>query len=66
MRHLEADRLANDLLECLEVSGRRPDLELRVAPAMELNDDVFTPVVNFQTRDRLRMAAVETLRDAED
>ena len=66
LRHLEADRLADDLLERLEVPGRRPDLEFSVTPAVELNDDVFTPVVDFQTRDRLRVAAVQTLGDAED
>jgi len=48
MRDLEAHRLANHLLERLEVSGRCPDLQLGVPRAVELNDDVFATVVNFE------------------
>ena len=66
VRHLEAHWLADDLLERLEVAGRCPDLQFGIAAAMELNDDVFTSIVDFQTRDRLRVAAVQALRDAED
>ena len=49
MRDLEAHRLANHLLERLEVSGRCPDLQLGVPRAVELNDDVFAAVVDFET-----------------
>ena len=48
MRDLEAHRLANDLLERLEVSGRCPDLQLGVPRAVELNDDGFAAVVDFE------------------
>jgi len=48
MRDLEAHRLANHLLERLEVSGRCPDLELGVPGAVELNDDVFAAVMDFK------------------
>jgi hypothetical protein len=48
MRHLQPHRLADDLLKRLEVSSRRPDLELGVAPAVELDDDVFAAIVNFK------------------
>ena len=49
MRDLEAHRLADHLLERLEVAGRRPDLQLGVPRTMELNDDVFAAVVDFET-----------------
>ena len=48
MRDLEAHRLADHLLERLEVSGRCPDLQLGVPRTMELNDDVFAAVVDFK------------------
>ena len=48
MRDLEAHRLADHLLERLEVAGRRPDLQLGVPRAVELNDDVFAAVVDFE------------------
>jgi hypothetical protein len=66
LRNLEAHRLADNLLERLEVPSRCPHLQLRIVPAMEPDDDVFTSIVDFQTRNWLRVAAVETLRDAED
>jgi len=66
VRNLEAHRLADDLLERLEVSGGCPDLQFSIAAAMELDDDVFTSIVDFQPRNRLRVAAVEALRNAED
>ena len=66
LHNFEAHWLAEDLLECLEVPGRCPDLEFSIAAAMQLDDDVFTSIMDFQARNRLRVAAVETLRDAED
>ena len=66
VRNLETHRLADDLLERLEMPGRCPDLQFRIAAAMELDDDVFTPIVDFQARNWLRVAAVEALRHAQD
>jgi hypothetical protein len=66
VRDLQPHRLADDLLEGLEVSSCCPHLQFGVAAAMELNDDVFATVVDFEARDRLRMAAVETLRHPKD
>jgi len=66
LRNLEAYGLADDLLKRFEVSRRCPDLQLSVAAAMELNDDVVASVVDFKARDRLGMTAVEALRHAED
>jgi len=48
MRDLEANRLADYLLERLEVSGRRPDFQLGVPRTMKLDDDVFAAVVDFK------------------
>jgi hypothetical protein len=48
VRNLEAHRLANHLLERLEVSGRRPDLQLGVPRTMKLDDDVFAAIVDFK------------------
>ena len=64
-RNLEAHRLAHSLLKRLEVASRCPDLELCVAATVELNDDVFASVVDFEPGNRLGMAAVETFRHAE-
>ena len=48
MRDLEANWFADHLLERLEVSGRRPDLQLGISCTMELNDDVFAAIVDFK------------------
>ena len=64
--HLQPYRLADDLLKRLEVPNRCPDLQLGLTVAMQLNDDVFATVVYFEARDRLRVAAVQAFRDAED
>ena len=66
VRNLEAHRFADELLERLEVSGRCPDLELSIAAAIELDDDVLTSIVHLQARNRLRVAPVQTFRNAED
>jgi hypothetical protein len=66
LRDLQPHRLADDLLKRFEVSRCRPNLQLRVAAAVELNDDVFTAVVDFEPGDRLRMAAIETLCYSQD
>jgi hypothetical protein len=66
VRHLEPHRLADNLLKRLEVPSRCPNLQLSVATAMKLDDDVFTSIVDFQARNRLGMATVQTLRYAED
>ena len=66
VRHLEPHRLADDLLKRLEVSGCRPDFQLRIATAVQLNDDVSAAVVDFEARNRLCVAAVQTFRNAED
>jgi hypothetical protein len=66
VRHLQLHRLADDLRKRLKVSGCRPHFQLGVAAAMELNDDGFAMIVDFEARNRLRVAAVETLRHAED
>ena len=66
MRHLQPHRLADDPLKRLEVSSRRPDLKLGVAPAVELDDDVFASIVDFKPRNGLTVAAVETFGDAEN
>jgi len=64
--HFEADRLADELLEGLEVPGRRPEFELGVARRMQADDDVLAAVADFEAGNRLRMAAVETFRDTQD
>ena len=48
MRHLQPHGLADYLFKRLEVSSRRPDLELGVAPTVELDDDVFAAIVDFK------------------
>jgi hypothetical protein len=48
VRDLQPHRLADDLLKRLEMSGCCPHLQLGVAAAMELNDDVFATVMNFE------------------
>jgi hypothetical protein len=62
VRHLQPHRLADDLRKGLEVSGCRPHFQLGIAAAMQLNEDVFATVVDFEARNRLRVAAVQTLR----
>ena len=66
MCHLQPHGLADDLLKRFEVSGCCPHLQLGIAVAMELNDHVFAAVVYLEPGNRLRVAAVETFRDAED
>ena len=66
LRNLEAHGLADDLLERLEMSGRSPDFQFCIAAAVELNHHVLPPIVEFEARNRLGMAAVKTLSDAKD
>jgi len=46
--HFQPDRLANDLLKWFKMPGRRPDLQLGVTAAVELNDDVFATIVHLE------------------
>ncbi len=48
VRYFKPDRLVDDLLKWLEVSGCCPYLKFGVAAAMQLNDDVVATVVNFE------------------
>ena len=48
MGHLQSHGLTSHLLEWLEVSRCRPNLQLGVAAAMELNDDSLAAIVDFE------------------
>ncbi len=45
---------------------RRPDLELRVAGRAELEQEVLAAVAQLETRDHLRVTAIQALRQAQD
>jgi hypothetical protein len=49
VRYLQPHRLVDYLFEWLEVSGGGPHLQFGVAAAVQLDDDVFATVVNFET-----------------
>src|SRR5688572_24315778 len=62
----EPDWLAEQLLERLEVTIGRPDLELSIAAGVHLKQHVLTAVAKLESGDRLGMAAVQTLCDPQD
>jgi len=57
----DAQWLADETFEFRSVTCRCPELQLRVAVRAELQQSVVAAVVQFETRDRLRVAAVEAL-----
>jgi hypothetical protein len=59
-------RLAQDALEGHGVSGGRPQLELRIAGRSHLQQTIVAAVVQLDARDRLRMTAIEALRETEN
>src|SRR6266542_2087113 len=48
------------------VPARGPELQLRVTRCPQLEQIVLTAIVQVESSDRLRMAAIETLRQAQD
>jgi hypothetical protein len=58
----DAQRFADETFEFRGVTRRCPELQLRVAIRAQLQQSVVATIVQFETRDRLRVAAVEALR----
>jgi hypothetical protein len=48
------------------MSRRRPELQLRIARRSHLQQLIITPIVKLEAGDRLRMTAIEVLRETED
>jgi hypothetical protein len=64
--HFEPDGFAQQRLERGQVAIGRPDLKFRVAGGAELQEEVLAAIAQLEGGDHLRMAAIETLRDAHD
>src|SRR5215471_18900425 len=63
--HLDAKRLAGQTLERRRVTGRGPQLQLGVACGAHLQEIVVASVVELEAGNRLRVAAIETFREAQ-
>src|SRR4051812_628775 len=62
----DAKRLADQLLEGRGLTARRPQFELGVARRAYLQQRIVLAVVQFETGNRLRMAAIEAFREPHD
>jgi len=62
----DPERLSCQSFEWRCVPRRRPELQLRVAGRAELQQVVVTAVVEFEARDGLGVAAIETFREPQD
>jgi len=63
---LDAKRLARQPFERGRVARGRPQLELGIARRPQLQEIVVAAVVQLEPRDRLRVTAVEALRQPQD
>src|SRR5262245_17330899 len=63
--HLDSKGLAGQPLERRRVTRRGPQLELGVARRPQLEEIVVAPVVELEAGNRLRVAAIETFREAQ-
>jgi hypothetical protein len=64
--HFYADRLSDDALEWRAVPARGPELQLGVARRPDLEQAIFTSIVQLDSGDRLRVTAVEALSETEN
>jgi hypothetical protein len=64
--HFNAQRLPEQALERLRVAAGGPELELGVAGRANLQQAILAAIVKIDARHRLRMAAVEALRQAQN
>src|SRR5438093_9540963 len=62
----DPQRLAEQPLECRRVTCGGPKLELRVPRRMHLQQRVVVAIVQLETRDRLRVTAIQAFDQAED
>src|SRR3954471_12186372 len=62
----DPERLSCESFEWRGVTRRGPELQLRVARRAQLQQIVVAAVVELEAGDRLRVAAVEALREPED
>src|SRR5687768_7793176 len=65
-RNFEADRLAEHGLERRDVAMGGPELQLDIAGRAQPREIIVRPRIQVDTRDRLRVAAVESLGQADD
>ena len=63
---LNAERLSRQSFEWRAVARGGPELQLRVAGRAQLQQVVVPPVVELETADRLRVAAIEAFRQPQD
>jgi hypothetical protein len=63
---LETKRFPGQTFERRGLPARGPELQLRVAGGAQLQQVVVAAVVQLESRDRLRVAAVEAFREAQD
>jgi hypothetical protein len=64
--HFDPERLADEPLERRGVTAGRPELELRIALCPHSQQRIILPIVQLDVTDRLGMAAVEALGEAQD
>ncbi len=62
----DSERLAGQALERRGMPRGGPELQFRVAGRAELQQVVVAPIVKFEIRDRLRVAAIEAFGQTQD
>src|SRR5438552_6644046 len=62
----DAQRLADQPFEFRRMARGRPQLQFCIARGAQLQQSIIPPIVHFQTGNRLRVAAIEALGQAND
>ena len=66
IRDLEPDGFLHQPRKRLEMTGRRPEFQLGIPSAVKLNHHLRRLVMDFESRNRLSVAAVQAFRDPKD